>query len=154
MIKNTKLKSGISIFEMIMAIAISAIVLTGIITLTSKTVSTSSFSKNKALANGYANEAMEFIRKEKEFEGWAVFKTEITLPDPDVWCLIDLTFSSPTIIGECPLDETGNIPGTIFKRTLTLTAVSDNSIDFNIRVSWSDEKGTHDTHTVSVIGDW
>ncbi len=143
-----------SIFEVLMAVSISALVLTGIVSLTSKTVTSSAFSKNKALANGYVNQAMEFVRKEKEFKGWEDFYSEITAPDPDVWCMVDLTFSSPTMQGICPADGTGNIAGTIFSRTLTLGNVTDSSMDIVIRVSWVDEKGVHETKTVSVIGDW
>lgn len=154
---NFKIKSrlsilqGQSLMEVIIALAVTAIILTGIVSLTSKSVSTSTYSKNKSQANRYAGEAMEYVRTQKEHLGWSNFKTIITSPDPDIWCMKALEFTSS---GVCPSDDTGKISGTIFQRTLEVKNVSNKTMEIEIKVIWSDEKGTHETYTVSAISDW
>lgn len=141
---------GQSLFEVVMALAILAVILTGIVSLTSKSVTTASFSKNKAQANRYASEAIEYLRAQKEFLGWPAFQTAVTASG-GVWCMNDLTF---TVSGACdPANPSHNIGSSIFQRTLSTQENTDN-IDVTVTVSWTDEKGFHETKTVSSISDW
>lgn len=146
-----KSNSGQSLMEVIIALAVTAIILTGIVALTSKSVSTSTYSKNKSHANRYASETMEYVRTQKEQLGWTNFKSVITSPDPDVWCMKTLEF---TASGACPTDDTGKIPGTIFQRTLEVKNVQAKNVEIEVKVVWTDEKGTHETFTISAISDW
>lgn len=148
---NLCTNSGQSLMEVIIALAVTAIILTGIVSLTSKSVSTSTYSKNKSQANRHASEAMEYVRTQKEQLGWTDFKTLITTPDPDVWCMKTLEF---TMSGVCPADDTGKITGTIFQRTLEVKNVLSKTMDVEVKVVWSDEKGTHETYTISSISNW
>jgi len=147
------LLSGQSLFEVILAIAVSAIILTGIVSLSSTSVNTSTVSKNKSQANRYTSQAMEFIRKEKAFTGWNAFRTTI---GTDPWCLKKLEFSSDTAHA-CGSSEYLQDPvgiNTIFIRQLTILSATINEINFEIRVGWIDDKGTHETRTVSTLTDW
>ncbi len=141
---------GMSLLEVIMALAVLAIVLTAIVSLTSKSITTSTLSKNKTLANRYASEAIEYFRKEKEFIGWSNFKNAITTGGGK-WCMVDLTLS---INSECdPANSSHFISSTIFQRT-AYASVTGKSVDIGIKVKWTDEKGTHESYTVSAISDW
>jgi Tfp pilus assembly protein PilV len=150
--KNTtffqKYNFGQSLFEVILALAVSAIVLTGIVSLTSRSVSTSTSSKNKSQANRYAREAMEYIRTQKGLLGWSAF---VTTAQPGDWCLSSLDFTKHY---SCTTSSTDFISGTIFQRTLTVSNVSAKTMDITVKVVWIDEKGTHETRTVSAISDW
>jgi type II secretory pathway pseudopilin PulG len=148
--EQVSLLQGQSIFEVILALAVSAIMLTGIISLTSRSVSTSTLSKNKAQANRYASEAVEYFRKEKEFYGWTTLKNAATAGGGN-WCMTNLSFS---INSECDPDNSAHfISNTIFQRTAAVSATG-KTLDISIKVKWIDEKGTHETYTISAISDW
>ncbi len=146
---NPKTFKGQSLFEVILALAVSAMILVGIVSLTSRSVSTSTYSKNKALANGYATEAMEYLRIQKQQMGWTPF---ITLLGTGDWCLPSLSLIGTKHV--CSTSTTDYISGTIFQRTLTISNITAKTIDLTIKVVWTDEKGTHETKTVSSVSDW
>ena len=144
---------GQSLFEVILALAISAIILTGIVSLSSTSINTSTVSNNKSQANRYAGEAMEYVRKEKAFLGWNSFITTIGTGS---WCLKTLDF---TVAPHAPCgasDYLQDPPGknTVFKRELTLETITSDYVTFRIVVSWVDEKGTHETRSVSTVSNW
>ncbi len=147
-------RKGVSLLEVILTLAVSAMILTSIVSLTSKSVSTSTLSRNKAQANRYAGEAVEFVRTQKEFNGWSIFFNAIkdssdgSTTGPEIWCLTTLAFN---INHECTASDV--IPNTMFKRTLTVTGDS-NVLDINVKVEWTDEKGTHETFSSTVISNW
>jgi Tfp pilus assembly protein PilV len=141
--------NGQSLFEVILALAVSAMILTGIVTLTSKSVSTSTISKNKSQANKYASEAMEYLRKEKEFQGWDVFST--TIGAGGDWCMSTLSLTDPVA---CSSSANPYITDTIFQRSLNVSDLTGKSMNIKIKVSWTDEKGLHETYTESVISDY
>lgn len=146
---------GQSLFEVILALAVSVVMLTGIISLTSKGVSTSTLSKNKAQANRYASEGMEYIRTQKEFLGWPTFKSIITAGGGR-WCLKTLEFIPANNLkctaSDFVVEPSGNT--TIFIRSLTLYNITNKSMDLDVVVLWVDEKGTHETYTIGAISDW
>jgi len=135
-----------------MALAVSALMLTAIVTLTSRSVTTSANSKNKTQANRYVDEAMEFIRREEINEGYTDFKNNI-LTNGGWWCLITLDLTTNEA---CDPDDAGhNISGTIFQRTLSASGSdTTKSIDIKIWVKWTDESGAHETYSISSIGNW
>jgi len=151
-ISNTIYHLGQSILEVILALAILAVIITGIVSLTSTSVNTSTYSKNVSQANRYADEVIEYIRKEKEFSGWSDFTSDIITAYGGIWCMSDLTL---TINEACdPLDSNHFISGTIFQRTLTATSVNSNSINIDVQVSWTDDKGTHTTKSSTTVSNW
>lgn len=150
-IPNTIYHLGQSILEVILALAILAVIITGIVSLTSTSVNTSTYSKNVSQANRYADEAIEYVRKYKEFEGWTDFYTDITL-NSGKWCMTDLSLA---INVECDLANSAHfISGTIFQRTLTAISVNSNSIDIDVKVTWTDDKGTHETKSSTTVSNW
>jgi hypothetical protein len=96
---------------------------------------------------------MEFVRKERAFSDWNTFKT---LLGSGSWCLKKLEFSSDTGhacgTSEYLQDPVGT--NTIFIRQLTILSTSTNEINFEIRVTWTDDKGAHETHTRSSLTNW
>lgn len=149
-IPNTTYHLGQSLLEVILALAILAVIITGIVSLTSTSVNTSTYSKNVSQANRYADEVIEYIRKEKEFRGWSDFNSNITVSG-GVWCMPDLALMTNEACD--PLETTDFISGTIFQRTLTATSAG-NSIDIDVKVTWTDDKGTHETRSSTTIANW
>lgn len=128
-IKHT---SGQSMFEVIIALFIIAMIIVGVVSLTTISVSNSVFSRNKTLAGKYSQEAIEWLRSQREVN-FSVFKTNAT----GTWCLSSLAFSSHSACGS-------SITGTIFKRQVTFTVVTNPTIiKAEVTTSWDDSKGTH-----------
>jgi type II secretory pathway pseudopilin PulG len=157
MCRLKRFQSGQSLFEVILALAITALMLTAIVTLTSRGVATSTNSKLKTQANRYVHNAMGFIRSEKErlvaIGGWTLFvNTIVPSPPDDVWCMTDLAFNYN---GECTADmyvlDQDNTR--IFKRTMKAT-IDQNTIKIEVWVRWKDEKGDHETYSISNISNW
>lgn len=145
---------GQSLFEVIFALAVAALILTGIVALTSTSITSSAYSKNRTQANRYASEAMEYVRVQKEFLGWTVFFNTVkdsgdgSTAGTEIWCMQTLSFS---INSTCNLTQV--ISGTNFARVLTVTGDT-NYVDLEVKVSWTDEKGSHNITTQSSIGNW
>ena len=61
-----KSQSGQSLFELVVAIAISALIIVAMVSLAVNSIQNSNFAKNKALASSYAQEAMEWLRGQRD----------------------------------------------------------------------------------------
>jgi Tfp pilus assembly protein PilW len=59
-VKISNYERGQSMFELVVAIAISALVIVTIVSLTTISIRNSNFSKNKSLASTYAQQATEY----------------------------------------------------------------------------------------------
>ncbi|KKR12007.1 MAG: hypothetical protein UT39_C0001G0062 [Candidatus Woesebacteria bacterium GW2011_GWA1_39_21] len=141
---------GQSLFEVILALAVATIIIMAIVSLTSKTVSTSTYSSNKAQAGRYLSEAMEYLRKEKQFGTWNTLKTNITAGG-GVWCMTNLSLTKNYACN--PATSGDFIPGTIFQRTVTASATV-STVNVEITVTWVDEQGSHAVNTISAISNW
>lgn len=137
-------QEGQSLFEVVVAIAISALIITAIVALASTSIQNSSFSRDKTLASGYVEEAMEWLRLERD-QNSAVF-TSKALPGA-AYCLSSIPtgilWNAPA--GRCSLNQT--ISGSKFTREVDFLACngcSANTIEVSVTVSWQDSKGLHD----------
>src|SRR3989304_3745944 len=63
---------GQSLYEVVFAIGIAAIIITGVLVVSTTSVRNSTFSKNNSQATKYAQEAMEWLRAERDVD-WAIF---------------------------------------------------------------------------------
>ena len=61
--------------EVLLAIAVAALVLVGLAQLSTRSLTTSNFSRSKSQADVYAQEAVEVIRNERNARGWSDFFT-------------------------------------------------------------------------------
>ena len=155
------MKTGQSLFEVIFAVAIVALLLTGVVALTTTSVRNSSFSRNTSLANGHAQEAVEWLREERD-KDWDAFKNRARVSTE--WCLRSLTWSSPSFSSSC--DTSDYLGSTIFIRDLTFTCYRDgppsiscsnssvNNIEGLVVVSWTDAQGTHDVRVTTRLTNW
>lgn len=154
------MKKGQSLFEVVFAVAIVALLLVGVVALTTTSVRNSTFSRNTSLANGYAQEAVEWLREERD-ESWDTFRSHAT-PATLNWCLTEpLTWSSSSACG-----STDYIASTIFIRDLTFTCYRDgppavscsnssvNNIEGLVVVSWTDAQGAHDARVITRLANW
>ena len=67
-ITNYKFKAGQSFFEVVFAIGITALILVAVVSLATKSLANSDFSKNNALALRHVQEASEWVRQQRDLD--------------------------------------------------------------------------------------
>lgn len=148
-------QKGQSLFELLLAIGISALIIVVLVSLVSNALQNAAFSKNETLASRFAESATEWLRGQRD-NNINTFISNTTTP-PFSWCLKDenLTDSSWNKHAVCnPADKVGN---TIFTRQVDFssTIVSGKTIiNADIQVYWTDSKGRHSVTSSTKFSDW
>jgi len=142
------MSKGQSLFEVLFVIAITALVLIGVISIATVSLRNAVYSRDQALATGYTHEAMEWIRAERD-RSWENIATRSASPN-NVWCLITSPPTWPISYGNC----TTFIPGTNYKREVRLETITDDTVKIDVFVSWSDSEGDHYASSSAVLTDW
>lgn len=138
-------EKGQSLFEVVVAVGISALIITGVVVLATNSIQNSTYSRDKTLASLYVQQAEEWLRKERD-QNSVVFNAKAAFDQSNdiTYCLNNLVW--PNAPGSC---SSGSFIGgdTKFVRKITFPAcnpcVSD-LVEVNITVSWKDSKGNHD----------
>jgi type II secretory pathway pseudopilin PulG len=142
------MNKGQSLFEVVVALAISALIITTLVSLVSNSIQNANFSKNKTLAANYSQEAIEWVRGQRDLNTTA-FITKIQTPK---WCLQTLSWSNP---GVCT--ENLQISNTPFTREVSFSVDSSsgkNIIETNVSISWTDTQGSHVVKNSTEFADW
>lgn len=142
--------SGQSLFEVVVALAISTLVVIAIVSLATNSIKNASFSKNKTVASRYAQEATEWLRGQRDADP-AAFAAK----SPGIWCMQSLTLS---VSGACPA---GSLIDNIFKREVTLSnntvivgGVNKTLIVADVVVSWEGPNTLHTIKNSTEFADW
>lgn len=67
------MKKGQMLLEVVLALAIVTIVMVALVQLSTRSIKNSDFSRYQAEATSYANEAMEWIRADRNTKGWGAW---------------------------------------------------------------------------------
>lgn len=133
------MNKGQSMFEVVIALFIIAMVIVGIVSLSTVSLSNSLFSRNKTLAGKYSQEAIEWLRSQRETD-FAAFKLNAS----GTRCLNTLAFTIPPCQ---PINS-------LFKRQVTFTVTTNPTvIKAEVVTSWDDSKGTHQSTAVTEFTD-
>lgn len=135
-------EKGQSIFELVIALAVTVLIITGIIQVVTISIRNANFSKTQAEATRYAQQATEWLRAERN-SGWDTFYSRAATGD---WCLKDLGWTGP---GVCRPDDF--ISQTSFLRSLKLRSSDAKTVNAEIRVSWTDSQGRHESKVDTVL---
>jgi len=159
--RKWKIQSGQSLFEVVVALAISALVIVTLVSLATNSIRTSIYSKNNSLATTYANQAIEWLRGQRDSNP-TTFKTKATaLTTSPGGCFntlpTALTGWPTTVPTNCPTPTT--IAGTSLVRrikfTITTTpAPAKTLVQADVTVSWTDSQGKHTVTSATVFSDW
>ncbi len=124
-------------------------ILSGIVALATGSVRNSSYTRNNAQATKYAQEALEWIRSQRD-ANWTNL-SDHSDTSGKIHCINELPPSSWDV-ASC----TDTISGTIFLRTVKFTTDLANSdkIDTEITVSWTDAQGTHGVKSQTRFTNW
>lgn len=146
---KTRLQSGQSLFEVVVALAISTLVIIAVVSLAALSIRNTNYSKDKVSASKYAQEATEWLRNQRD----ADFETFQTNALTSTWCLRNLGF---TQAGIC--DSSSKISETNFYREVTftndLTPTGETLIEAQVRVYWQDSQGSHEVINSTEFTDW
>ena len=146
-----KNQSGQSLFEVVIAVAMSAVIITAIVALATNSIQNSTYSKDKTIAANYVQETIEWLKQQKdlspeEFRLYAVNTSGIDI----TYCLDDLTW--PSNIGTCSSSETLDNK---FTREVVFPSCggvcTGEMVEVSINVTWTDSKGSHIISSVTQI---
>lgn len=129
-----KICKGQSLFEIVVAVGIIALIMVVVVSLSTSSVKTSTFARNKTEANKLAQDAIEWLRSERD-TNWNVFNTN-TNTSPR--CFDNLDWSSTSACGASEF-----VVNTKFLREGTFTKTAPR-IDATVTIRWSEPDGGHD----------
>lgn len=168
-IKNSKLKNqnytqrtfenGQSLFELVVAIAISALVIVAIVSLVTNSIRSAVFAKNQSTASDLADKTIEWLRgqRDQDIQGFLNY-VDPTLGGSPVYCFKDLNLNWNYGV-LCNSDGGDAIEGTLFTRQATFRVYDDpvkakTIIEAEIDVSWKDSQGEHKVVNTTNFTDW
>jgi type II secretory pathway pseudopilin PulG len=140
-------KSGQTLAEVVVAIGVVVLLVSGLIFATSVTLKASQYGKSRSQAVQYAQEAVEAARNLRE-GGWTAFSAYGGAL-PISWCL-DKSGIWTASSGSC----TANIDS-VYTRTVTFTWEPSNSrMKVDVLVSWTDGNKTYTVPITTYITQW
>jgi Tfp pilus assembly protein PilV len=144
-IKST---SGQSLIELLTALAVVLLVIVALVRATTISLRSSSFSKAQSQATAYAQEAIEWVRAERD-KDWDEFSTRAGV----TFCLNSEPVSWLSE-GICSADD--YTLGGRFKREATLTSVDGevNQVEVRVVVSWLESGGEHQSQITTYLTNW
>lgn len=140
-------QSGQSLFEVVVAVGVFALIIAAIVGLATSSIRNTTFTRNNALATRYSQEAVEWLRTQRDTD-WSSFHT-YALGVPPTYCLSDLSWAD---IGDCGSGD--SVPETILFRKVDFLDVTDTSVTATIETSWTDSQGTHQVEVSTEFTDW
>lgn len=152
---NLNSRSGQSLVEMIMAVGLVAIVLVGLISAITFSLTNSQYARNKTLATKFAQEGIEWARNQRDSLNWNVFYAYAAIGVGRTYCLNSLSFTSP---GSCAANTV--IPNTIFTRQINLVAngigagANQDRVAVNIQIIWPQGNRTGTVVLNSFLSKW
>lgn len=163
--RETKMERGFSMIELIVAVGVVVMVLVTITGGVSVAVRNSRFSKEKSLSVRYAQEAIEWLRKNREVVGWNAFRQIVKADNnnPVSYCITDTDggvedFQDLDNVSECGVNQ--QIDGTIFKRLVTIELISEgcvgceNKMELEVVVSWNDGSQELQSKLTTSLYEW
>lgn len=145
---------GQSLFELVVAIAISALIVVAMVSLAVNSIQNSNYAKNKAVASSYAQQAMEWLRGQRD-GGIDDFISKTQDAGAIKVCLNEFPdLIDELVVAACSSGTT--ISGTPFMRQVTFSVAPQNGrevVEAEVTVSWVDSKGTHEVKSATNLAD-
>lgn len=138
--------SGQSLFEVVLALGVVTIIIVSLVLLTSNAIRNSRFSQNKTLATQYSQEAIEWLRSERDLDFDAFFDRAAT---STTYCLQTLSWDKFTA---CSSSDT--IADTILTREVAISNDSLIQVQVDVVVFWTDSQGLHEVRSLTNFTDW
>lgn len=145
--------SGQSLFELVLAIAVIGLIVVGVVILSTNAIRNTTFARNKTLGSRYAQEALEWLRNQRNTDP-TNFRSRVTTFN--TYCLDTLGWGN---VNACGSSE--YIANTTFRRQVVFSTTSQNNtkgesvaiINVSVTVSWVDSQGTHSVRSGTDLTD-
>lgn len=138
------MNKGQSMFELLVAVFVVGITLVALVSLTSKAVGNTTFSRERTQATRYTQEAVEWLRAERD-QDWGAFRDRATASGRN-YCLQTLSWSS----GCSPINGTALTRGV----TLIYNSANPNTVEARVVTAWSDSAGVHESRVTTYFTNW
>lgn len=139
-----KSQRGQTLLELLVVLFVVGLIITGVVSVVTVSVRNARFSRDQAQASRFAQEAMEWVRQERDSD-WTVFSSHIRT----TYCMSTLSWNTAT-----PCSASNIIPNTVFLRNVTLSTVDANTISVEVVVAWTDSAGTHQSRLSTYLTHW
>jgi hypothetical protein len=143
-----KSHSGQSLVEVLVALGVALLVIVALIRATAISMKGSGFSKTQARGTRYAQEAIEWIRGQRD-EGWSNLNSRTPDTGLATYCLNDLS-SWPASSGECT-DYSLDVK---FKREAVLSNEGGGKIGVVVTVKWLEVGGERQSRLNTYFTNW
>ena len=157
---------GQSLIEVLAGLAMAVLIVAALVNMVTASLRSSQYAKTTSQATKYAQEAIEWLRSERDSAAtWSDFKSNV-LGDSEVesktWCLKNVSEGLPINFGSCAVDgfvcygDCLPAETTIFKRELTIVTNtdSDSRINVNVKVFWTDQAlAEHSSELKTILSD-
>lgn len=152
-------QTGQSILEILIAVAVTAVLLVSLLSLGTTSVKTTSYSRDLNQATKYSNQAADWLRNLRSEIGWITFKEIIENDGSGIITYCFNTFPTTTlefqVLTNIPCSASTYIPSTSFYREaeFDLTSSANGIINVKIHTYWQGSqefKATLDT----IIAQW
>jgi len=144
-----KYNEGQSLFEVILALALSTLIIVALVALVSNSIKNAAYSRNKTYATRYTQEATEWLRGERDGD-WDVFSANILSCQASLYvqCLDTLAWENCDICGDA------EFIGNIFKREVVFFDIEADSVTLEVKTFWTDSQGIHEVRNSTILTDW
>lgn len=143
-----KYNRGQSLFEVVLALALTTLIMVALVSLVSNSIKNSSYSRNKTYATRYTQEAYEWLRGQRD-GGWDIFMENVLCPvPPHVQCLDTLAW------GDCDTCSDTEFISDLFKREVSFTDIEADSVTVEVKTYWTDAQGVHEVRSSTILTDW
>lgn len=143
-----KYNEGQSLFEVILALALTTLIIVALVSVVTNSIKNASYARNKTYATRYTQEATEWLRGQRDTD-WDVFYANvIACPPPYEQCLDTLDWPN------CDVCSESEYIGKIFKREVVFSAITSDSVAVEVKTFWTDSQGIHEVRSNTILTDW
>lgn len=138
-ISKRVLQRGSTLVEVLVAVAIIALVITAVSAMMAMSVKLANSNEQQQLALQKAEEALEFFRKERAISSWTAFSTPLT--DEATYCMSSLpeaVSSMSASLGACDDSEVLEAARYPFKRQATVVFENSDTVSIEVELLWND----------------
>ena len=140
-------KSGQLVLETLVAIAVTSLVLVGLLAVISRGIKNTDIASQLSLASSYTEEGLEMARRERDgADTWNEFKTDF---DGDKCLDSKLRWDDC----DCSVTSSPNI-GTTFFRCLNFKADGDDKRKVTATVFWEEGGRSHQVQAITFLTKW
>jgi Tfp pilus assembly protein PilV len=142
-------KLGQSLIEVVVSVSVISLILVTLVSAITFSMSNTQYAKSKAIATKHAQEAVEFIRSQRD-ENWLNVYSHSNNSPGSKYCLKSLGWPAGT--GSCT--STDYITNTNYLREVILSRSGTDRINVNVIVYWIQGSHTSQVTVDSILTNW